>query len=277
MKKYNFFKVCVLAGALITLGSCNDSDDARIYDENPIHRLNKAESELRNELSSAEFGWKVDLFPNDEIFGGYSFLFDFNEDGTVKTRSDVKTNDYGIKDEKYNFVLLGTLALNFPTFSTVHEFPKLSQGGDEGANVYHTDYEFLFERFDGDEIIFKGFETRKEIRFKRATSADVQFSLTLKHAHLNVVASKKTLVVFENNEVTSFNFRYGASKRYARVLSADRTMSVNGNGGVGVGATDTGIIISPAIEFEDGSSLSELTLEGNIFKGEVNGNIVIIQ
>lgn len=277
MKKYNFFKALVFAGALFTLGACSESDDTRLFDEDPIHRLSEAESKLKNELVSSEYGWVVDYFPNNEIFGGYSLLFNFNEDGTVKTRSDVKVNDYGVKDEEYNFVLLGSVALNFSYFSTVHEFPKMSTGGNQGQNIYHTDYEFLFERFDGEDVVFKGFITRDEIRFKRATSADVQFDLTLKHAHLNVVSSKRTLVVFENNEVTSFNFRYGALKRYATVLSADRTMSVNGNGGVGVGATNTGIIISPAIEFEDGSSLSELTLEGNIFRGEVNGNIVIIQ
>lgn len=277
MKKYNFFKALVFAGALFTLGACSDSDDARIFDEDPIHRLSEAETKLKNELVSSEHGWVVDFFPNNEIFGGYSFLFDFNEDGTVKTRSDAKVNDYGIKDEKYNFVLLGTLALNFPSFSTVHEFPKLSQGGNDGANVYHTDYEFLFERFDGDDIVFKGFETRNEIRFKRATADDKEFVLTTKHAMLNAVSGMRTLITFDNGEANTYNFRYGSGKRYATVLSADRTMSVNANGGVGVGASNSGIIISPTIEFEDGSTLSELALDGNRFVGEVNGNMVIIQ
>ena len=54
-------------------------------------------------------------------------------------------------------------------------------------------------------------------------------------------------------------------------------MSVNANGGIGIGFTPNSIKISPAIEFEDGSSLSELALDGNRFVGEVNGNTVILQ
>lgn len=261
-------KYIVMFSMIFVLGACESDDNNDVFDKNPIERLNEIKVELKNNLVSSENGWSMTFFPSNKLMGGYSFWFEFKEDGSLLTRSDIDS-DLSIHNEEYDFVMLSSLALSFPTGATIHEF--ITKNPEKNK----TDIEFLFEDYQGDDIVFKGHTTRNEIRMTRATVDDKKFDLTKRHRNLDVVATKRNLSVVEGAEVYSFTVAYNKNSRYATVKST--AGSINENGGIGIGATNSGIIISPAIEFEDGSSLSELALDGNRFVGEVNGNMVILQ
>ncbi|WP_158962233.1 DUF4302 domain-containing protein [Myroides fluvii] len=268
MKKY-VIKIAALSFALVGLVSCTNIEDNDIYDKNQIQRFEETKAKLKSELVSAEHGWIVDFFPENSALGAYSLLFEFNEDGTVETRSDVTDGKYDVVKEEYDFVMLSTLALSFPVQTTVHNITA-----KYGSRI-KTDIEFLYDETKENEILFKGHFTRNQIVFRKATAEDKQFDLTMKHRNLDLVSAKRNMVITSGEDMEVFNFRYTKNTRYAKVSNSAGN-SINGNGGIGIGGSNEGIIISPAIEFPDGSSISELIFENGVFKGESGNNSVII-
>lgn len=268
MKKY-VIKIAALSFALVGLVSCNNIEDNDIYDKNQIQRYEETKAKLKNELVTSENGWIVDFFPNNSELGAFTLLFDFDENGKVQTRSDVTDGQYGVMTEEYNFVMLSTLALNFPVESTVHRITAKYQ------SAIKTDIEFLYQDIKEDEILFKGHTTKDQVVFRKATAADAEFDLTVKHSNLNFVSTKRNMIVNTDGETEIFNFRYAKNTRFAKVSNTSGN-SINGNGGIGIGGSNEGIIISPAIEFEDGSTISELKFENGVFIGENGSNSVTI-
>lgn len=268
MKKY-VIKIAALSFALVGLASCTNIEDNDIYDKNQIQRFEETKAKLNNELVSAEHGWIVDFFPNNKQLGAYTVLFNFDKNGNVETRSDVIDNQYDAVTEEYDFVMLSTLALNFPVESTIHRITSKFQ------SKIKTDIEFLYQDIVENEILFKGHHTKNQIVFKRATAEDAAFDLTKRHAFLELVSTKRNIIVQTGDEIEVFNFRYAKANRYAKIANAQGN-SINGNGGIGIGGTNEGIIISPVIEFPDGTKVSELKFEDGVFKAEFGSNSVII-
>ena len=67
--------------------SCNE-DDNTLFDQSPRERLQSRIKEYQNVLTSAENGW-VTAYRPDKDFGYFHLWFQFNEDGTVHTLSDI--------------------------------------------------------------------------------------------------------------------------------------------------------------------------------------------
>lgn len=294
MKK--IFISCLLLALLIGgASSCQSDNFDSNFDENVTERTNNRIMEFKNELTSSPDGWKMTYFTDDTQLGGFTYLFDFTEDNQVTMISDFdgrndyswsrdpllpKTTGYEVTSES------STVSLHFHEGGNyIHllgnnsVFPPVRNSrGDyifEGKGFMGV-YQFLYYGLDSDGINLRTNRHHIDLKLERATAEDWS-NLRLNRIIMDIVATKKTLLTIENGESMTYNFKYTKSTRFANVLSVDNTMSVNAKGGIGVGFTSSSIKISPAIEFEDGSSVSELVLDGNLFVGEANGNTVIIQ
>lgn len=272
MKIFNKIIAFLLLGAFIGITSCTNIEDNNIFDNDPSIRLKETEALLKENLVGAENGWIMTFFPNNQLKGGYSFWFDFNEDGSVQVRSDYNVADLSIKNERYDFVFLTTVALNFPVGSTIHKFVA------ENPGTNTTDIEFLFDRYEGDDVVFRGHSTRNEIRMTRATAQDKNFDLSSKMGMREIVRTMKRLYVTSGIESTTYGFNYNVNSRFARVAELTGSkFPINENGGVGIGFTNTGVILNEAITV-DGIVFDELIYDSgsNVFKMEKNGVSILL-
>ncbi|MBW3517850.1 DUF4302 domain-containing protein [Flavobacterium sp. NKUCC04_CG] len=246
MKRFKYIAVLFLAISGSVFTSCNSDDSSVGIDGvDASTRLKEAEKKLQAALLSAENGWIVEFFPNNKLLGGYQMWMDFNENGSVQVRSDRNFDDTSIQNDEYNFVLLSTIALSFPTGSVVHEFIK------DNEMTNHADIEFLIDKYEEGKIIFKGHTSRNTIVFTAATAEEKQFDLSKnKQMFLKFDGPQttmfKSLIVNDGGNLQKYALDYNGSSRFGLVSSEDGT-PLNKEGGIGFGYTATGLVVSPAI------------------------------
>jgi len=247
MRKLNYILgLLLLSASSMVFTSCsNDDSDKGIDNIDPATRLKLAEKELKEKLVSAEDGWIVDFFPSNKIMGGYRMWYLFQEDGIAQVRSDIDFDNTVIKNDEYNFVLLGSLALNFKVGGVVHEFIKMNEASN------HTDIEFIIDSYEDDMIIFKGHTTRNKIVFRKATAEDRKFDLSKNKQMMEAFDGPqstmfKSLVVDNQGSSTIYSLDYSGSSRRGRVVDAEK-IPINSIGGLGFGFTPTGVVVNPAI------------------------------
>jgi len=266
--------VCVLS--LFTV-SCQDSDPEDVFGDKANVRIEKSRAELDSALKDSEHGWKMIYFTDDTQLGGFTHLIKFPENDQVIMISDLNATTLVPKESTYSLPLASTISVLFATPNHIHElskgdnFPSSSFSG----KGYLGDNQFLYYGYDGNILTLRGNRGLFDIKLTKATAEDWS-NLGVNSTVMNLVSQKKNMVVVENGESQVFNFRFTRSTRYATVLNDERTMSVNPRGGVGIGFNIDEIVVSPAIEFEDGSTISVLKLEGGVFKGENGDNSVTI-
>lgn len=275
-----------MLGLVVAFGACQSDNFENKFSDNATERLEKRKLELSNELQDSEEGWKMTYFTDDTELGGFTYLFKFIDGRHVTMISDFdpyngfswSQNPLIPDTSEYSITLGSTVSLLFSQGTYIHLLGDNSVVPNNSfrGKGYKGDFQYLYYGIDSEGINFKTNRHGVDLKFERATKQDWE-QLHLNRTMMDVVSSKKILMIVENDDLTMYDFKYTKATRYASVLSADKTMSVNANGGIGIGFTPNSIKISPVIEFEDGSSLSELTLDGNRFVGEVNGNKVVLQ
>ncbi|WP_410881051.1 DUF4302 domain-containing protein [Myroides sp. DW712] len=275
-----------IAFALVSLlSSCNSDNFESKFDDSPSVRTEKRVKELENELLSSADGWKMIYFTDDSQLGGFTYLYDF-EDNKVTMISDVdpytgyawSRNPLEKRTSHFLVSPIGsTVNLMFNDANYIHLLSDNSiyPNNDLKGEGYKGDFQFLYYGTDSEGINFLTPREGVKIKMTKATAEDWT-NLKLNKDLMTVLRSKRSLIVTDNEGATVYNFRYTAKSRYATVLNDDKTESVNGNGGIGIGFNIDEIIVSPAIEFEDGSTISVLKLENGVFKGEVGENSIII-
>ncbi len=124
---------------------------------------------LRNRLTQAKYGWRMIYFSKSDSllftnkneilqntlryrdlygYGGHYFLLKFNEDGTVKMRSDF--TDKSIKETKESEFVIQQNTFTELSFTTYNYLHKLINDKFEGAS----DFLYVEENFDND-LVFK--------------------------------------------------------------------------------------------------------------------------
>lgn len=270
--------VCVLSLSTI---ACQDTDPDDIFGDKANVRVEKARVELNNALLDSKDGWKMIYFTDDKQLGGFTHLmkFELGEAGDKVTMvSDFNATTLVPKESIYTLPLASTISLLYSTPNHIHELGKSNQFPTTAlrGKGYLGDNQFLFYGYDGETITVKGNRGLFEIKMTKAT-ADDWTNLSDNTSLMTLLAQKRNLVFVENGETMIYNFRFTRGTRYATVLNNEQTMSVNSNGGIGVGFDIDQIVVSPAIEFEDGTKISVLKLDGGVFKGENGSNSIIIQ
>ncbi|CAL2081445.1 DUF4302 domain-containing protein [Tenacibaculum sp. 190524A02b] len=232
--------------------SCQDNNDPELlFEDTPTARTKQAIQKLRTALKSSENGWKVTYFTDDELLGGYTFLFNFISDEEVKMHSDFGNPDPN-KLSLYDITLGSTIKLSFTTKNVLHELADGDNYPDNDlvGRGYKGDFEFLLSSYDGDDIIFRvNRDASNYLRFKKATAAD--WTDIEKHKTIRESFPTNHMAYKIGDKVSNFSFnplRWFAS-------NTDN----NGTAGFGVGFTSTGVVISPAIDV-NGTKYSEFTL-----------------
>lgn len=278
--KLKYIKSSLLALVLGTMAiGCQNNDPDDIFGEKPNVRVEKAREVLDNTLLSSEYGWKMMYFTDDTQLGGFAHVIKFDADNKVSMVSDFNATTVNAKESDYTLPMGSTLSLLFATPTHIHELgkgnvfpssiPKLRGKGYLGDN------QFLFVEYKNDNVVLKGNRGFKEITLEKATESD--WVLIKAHdAVMKALAAKRTIILIEGTTQTSFNFRFNTGTRWASILNNAQTESVNSKGGVGIGFAYDSITISPAIELEDGTFISELKYENGVFSTVVGDNMIII-
>lgn len=82
----------LLIAALIYLSGCS-SDDSSPFPDNR-KEADEIINEIRQTLTTPQYGWKTTLIPDGEGIGGYNMAIKFSEDGTCEMVADYFEHDY---------------------------------------------------------------------------------------------------------------------------------------------------------------------------------------
>ena len=164
----------VLTGGMALLSSCTYEEED-LFDQSAAQRLNASVKDYRELLTSSQYGWVMEYWPNNGTMGGYVFTAKFSENGDVEmcgeeditydgktyTPGDAFTSNYSVKSEQ------GTI-LTFDTYNPLfHRFSEPQ--GSSNVSGYNSDYEFVFLRAseNQDTIVLRGKKYGQEMTMTR--------------------------------------------------------------------------------------------------------------
>lgn len=252
-------RVFVGAFLLSTVVVGCQKDDNDIFDKDPIVRLdNIAMSELKQKLVDSQDGWIVTFSPDGgKSLGQYSLWFKFHDDWSLNLKSDRVASKANEEKTQYNFVMLNTLALNFPLGNEVHEFTAMN------PNKLRTDIEFVFSKYvDENTIEFVGHMTKQKIYFKKATKEaregfDKHYSM---YENMNRIDLSyfRTLEVENGGIKTAIDFTNYGSARAVELDNNDLIKETEYE----LVYNSTGFIVLPAMEVS-GKKISSFVYDAN--------------
>lgn len=286
MKKINIKKSGLLIVLLLALFSCSNDDTTELFDTAPAERLAQRNSELLNLLTSESQGYKATYFTKNDEFGGFTFYMKFNENGTVDMTSDFNS-ETEIQTSSFD-VRFGTT--NELIFTTRNHIQKVSDPLFDGliATGYKGTSVFQYFNFEDGKIIFKDVRNRntsslvlEPTGFTNFETESVQKAEASLAQRQNILP-KPTSSVFqilriENDGGTSnFNLNYDSLRHYAKPTLTSDSGEVS-ELAFGMLFTETGLILSPALEFE-GQTYEEFTYDvaSNSYISTVNGTTATI-
>ena len=262
------FKKIFIAGlvvASISFTSCESDDSSS---RNPIEHLRETQAKVKKELVSSEFGWVINFFPSEDSYGGYYLYMDFSDDWSVDVRSDLRTEDLALSSEEYNFTMLNSFALNFPVQGKIHQFIALD------PSLHRTDIEFLYDKFEDEDILFKGHTTGHSVRFRKAT-------LELKNDYMkhqevrSLFNTMKRILVLSSDDSKIVEFRVNAEGDGRMFNLTQKGMFADSQAvdfGVSCGS-DLVTINKPFVV--DGVEIEKFQIDGDQFVGEKDGVTII--
>ena len=131
---------------VITVLSCSDD---RLELPSVEDRVAESTEDLRDELTDPQFGWRIDYKPTADA-GTFLILLNFDEDGTVRIRSDVPDDGGIYLDQTVSYRIDQELAteLVLETYAVFHYLFEQNQ------NSFGAEFEFIFDEEDDGELIF---------------------------------------------------------------------------------------------------------------------------
>ena len=231
MKLYNRFltatAILAIAGAV---SSCSNKEDD-IFDQAAAVRMDAAKTETKALLLSAENGWELSYFADNEWESGYPILMKFHNDESVEMAGSNPwvANAFGSRDQNavqretslYKMISDDGPVLTFDTFNRMlHIFSEpynlpsskynpdnvpfpagpLDDDGDdanESGYGHNGDYEFVIMSRSENEIILRGKKTRVNMRMRRL-AADTDWDAYFAEVH--------------NRSANTFSNRFGDLK-----------------------------------------------------------------
>lgn len=170
MKKVFSIILCGVAVAGFT--SCGNEEED-IFDESSALRTNHAVATYSELLTSAENGWVMEYFANEEE-PGYPMLMKFDKSGavTIAAKNHYSNNDvYSTEESLYEVIADYGPVLTFNSyntlfhiFSTPDDIPDTPiEESDETGLGHEGDYEFVIYEADADHFYMKGKKRGYEI------------------------------------------------------------------------------------------------------------------
>lgn len=174
MKKFlNISLLTLVALASLSLGSCKNEVD-EIFDEDAVARLEKAQAEYTNILTSNGGKWQMEYYANSKE-PGYVYLMTFNKNGSVTISGKNKwistaqggmqgTVAYGSQTSLWEVVTDNGPVLSFNSFNKYfhlfadpEDIPSMSEEEtDETGYGHEGDYEFDLMKYSNDTLYITG-------------------------------------------------------------------------------------------------------------------------
>lgn len=174
MKKFlNISLLTLVALASLSLGSCKNEVD-EIFDEDAVARLNKAQAEYTDILTSNGGKWQMEYYANSNE-PGYIYLMTFNKNGSVTISGKNKwisgvdggtqgSVAYGSATSLWEVVTDNGPVLSFNSFNKYfhlfadpEDIPSMSEEEtDETGYGHEGDYEFDLMKYSNDTLYISG-------------------------------------------------------------------------------------------------------------------------
>ena len=242
----------VLTGGMALLSSCTYEEED-LFDQSAAQRLNASVKDYRELLTSSQYGWVMEYWPNNGTMGGYVFTAKFSENGDVEmcgeeditydgktyTPGDAFTSNYSVKSEQ------GTI-LTFDTYNPLfHRFSEPQ--GSSNVSGYNSDYEFVFLRAseNQDTIVLRGKKYGQEMTMTRFhTDPSVYMAMRNKVTIAARYINRKCMTV---NGIT-----YNISMHMKKFIVDDNGKAIKTTYLV----NDQGITLAEDVTLSDGTQLS---------------------
>lgn len=163
MKKV--FSIIICGAVVAGFTSCKNEEED-IFGESSALRLNHAVATYDDLLTSAENGWVMEYFANEEE-QGYPMLVKFDKSGAVTfaAKNHYSSNDvYATEESLYEVIADNGPVLSFNSYNTLfHIFADPAdipdtpiEESDETGVGHEGDYEFVIYEGDADHFYMKG-------------------------------------------------------------------------------------------------------------------------
>lgn len=175
--------------ALLATSCLKDQDN--LFDKSASLRVSEYLNNTKRVLTSSEYGWALDFFPDSkQRYGGYSFTLKFT-DQTVEVCSEIadditttETSTYTLDNEDGPVIAFDTYNNIFHFFSTPG-----SGSGAGGYEAYGGDFIFIIMDISDDEntITLKGNRSGNILYMHRITESIVDYQQRLNNFANNLV------------------------------------------------------------------------------------------
>ncbi len=230
---------------LISLIFASCSKDNEVFDEASYDRMESVLKEYDGLLKKSVNGWKMQYFPNADRFGGFNFLFKFEENNRVKMSCDFNDTE---KISTYKLSADQGPVLSFDTYNFLHVLadPEFNPRGIG----FEGDYEMIIERVTNDSIICKGRKWKQPMVFVKADSDDWSVMDKIRDSEEKLSPSQENVPFFRNLRLNGdglATFLYERNERFIEYFYNDddgNTIS----GKVGAIFSKTGFSLEKEIE-----------------------------
>ena len=136
---------------LVLFAAC-DNDFESEFGLSPDERTNIVLNDWKETLISSEHGWLTHYYPDPEVLGGFSYVFKFQEEGSV-------TMNWGIRDEldesEYSLKMFEKPLLIFETFSNFSQMTNPENGITGKGFGGELEFAFVNKSVSGDTIFLE--------------------------------------------------------------------------------------------------------------------------
>ena len=194
MKKKLFAYLLLMLPALLMTSCLKDQED--IFDKSASLRSKEYLDNAKRVLTSAEYGWVLDFFPDrTQKYGGYSYTMKFDnnnvtvcaEEAISGDPTSTETTAYTLDNEDGPVIVFDTYNDLIHLFSTPH-----SGTGAGGYEAYGGDFIFIIMNISEDEntITLKGNRSGNILYMHRISETIVDYQLELSEFVENLVFDK---------------------------------------------------------------------------------------
>ena len=213
--------------------SCEDDSKDSVFEETSDERVANLIKEYKEVLEAEENGWKTVYFPNDELYGGFTYVIKFNgETNEVTMYSDII--ETGSSTSTYSFKQQQEPSLIFDTYGLLHELSNPVNGiRGEG---FQGEFEFYFREIKQDTIFLEGKLHGKPMILTKASATDPE-TLGDNYKMLTNIVGNPKQSVFRNVEINGSpicSFEYYPSGRSVVVSYEEDDQIKQVQTGVGV-------------------------------------------
>lgn len=184
-------RLYILILVAFTVMGCKKNEVDLTFGKAPEERISEGIIELKNVLTSAEYGW-IGLL-NTDLGGGYGFYMDFNSDETLQMLMDGNTSglsDYDSSDElqKSTFRVKHVMGISllFDTYNylTLLQDPVPGIGGGQAGKGLGSDVDFELVKFSTskDTVYLRGKKYSKVLKLYKASSTEREIYLNKKYS-----------------------------------------------------------------------------------------------